>query len=593
MAKDIKFSEDSRHAIKVGIDKVADAVKITLGPKGRNAILDKGYGAPTITNDGVTIAKEIELEDKFENIGAELVKEVASKTNDIAGDGTTTSTVLTQAIIREGLKFVAMGVNPVGIRHGIEKAGEEVVKELKASAKTISTKEEIAQVATISAEDGSIGNIIAEVMEKVGKDGVITVEESQTFGMSSEVVEGMQFDKGYISPYMITDTDKMQAEFEDPYILITDKKISSLSEILPILEEIGKQGKKDIVIIAEEVDGEALATLVINKIRGTFNALAIKAPGFGDRRKEMLSDIATVTGGKVITEDIGIKLENTTIDMLGRAKKVIATKDNTIIVDGKGEKADIDARVAQIRKSIDASDSDFDKEKLQERLAKLVGGVAVLKVGAATESELTYKKHKVEDALAATKAAVEEGIVAGGGTALVKAGVAVRKAYEGGSITTSNKDLVTEIDAGFKVLLRALEEPLRQIVQNAGQEEGPVVANLVRKSESKTNGYNAVSGAMVDDMGPVVANLVRKSESKTNGYNAVSGAMVDDMVKEGIIDPVKVTRSAIENAISVSAMLLTTEVAITDLPEKNSPAGAPAMPPMGGMGGMGGGMMGM
>ena len=561
MAKDIKFDEDSRQAIKRGIDQVADAVKITLGPKGRNAILDKGYGAPTITNDGVSIAKEIELEDKFENIGAELVKEVASKTNDIAGDGTTTSTVLTQSIIREGLKYVAMGVNPVGIRHGIEKAGEEVVKELKASAKTISTKEEIAQVATISAEDGSIGNIIAEVMEKVGKDGVITVEESQTFGMSSEVVEGMQFDKGYISPYMITDTDKMQAEFEDPYILITDKKISSLSEILPILEEIGKQGKKDIVIIAEEVDGEALATLVINKIRGTFNALAIKAPGFGDRRKEILSDIATVTGGKVITEDLGIKLENTTIDMLGRAKKVIATKDNTIIVDGKGEKADIDARVAQIRKSIDASDSDFDKEKLQERLAKLVGGVAVLKVGAATESELTYKKHKVEDALAATKAAVEEGIVAGGGTAFVKAGVIVRKAYNTGTIKTSNNDLLTEVDAGFKVLLRALEEPLRQIVQNAGQEEGPVVANLVRKSESKTN-----------------------------GYNAVSGSMVDDMIKEGIIDPVKVTRSAIENAISVSAMLLTTEVAVTDLPEKDSPAGAPAMPPMGGMGG---GMMGM
>ncbi|MCK5490972.1 MAG: chaperonin GroEL [Candidatus Pacebacteria bacterium] len=564
MAKDIKFNEDSRQAIKRGIDEVADAVKITLGPKGRNAIIDKGYGAPTITNDGVSIAKEIELEDKFENIGAELVKEVASKTNDIAGDGTTTSTVLTQSIIREGLKFVAMGVNPVGIRHGIEKAGVEVVKELKASAKTISTKGEIAQVATISAEDSTIGNIIAEVMEKVGKDGVITVEESQTFGMSSEVVEGMQFDKGYISPYMITDTDKMQAEFNDPYILITDKKISSLAEILPILEEIGKQGKKDIVIIAEEVDGEALATLVINKIRGTFNALAIKAPGFGDRRKEMLSDIATVTGGKLITEDLGIKLENTTIEMLGRAKKVIATKDNTIIVDGKGEKLEIDSRVAQIRKAIDASDSDFDKEKLQERLAKLVGGVAVLKVGAATESELTYKKHKVEDALAATKAAVEEGIVAGGGTALVKAGVAVRKAYETGTIKVAGNDLQTEVDAGFKVLLRALEEPLRQIVQNAGQEEGPVVANLVRKSESKTN-----------------------------GYNAVTGMMVDDMIKEGIIDPVKVTRSAIENAISVSAMLLTTEVAITDLPEKNPSAGAPAMPPMGGMGGMGGGMMGM
>jgi len=557
MAKDIKFNEDSRQAIKRGIDKVADAVKITLGPKGRNAILDKGYGAPMITNDGVTIAKEIELENKFENIGAELIKEVASKTNDVAGDGTTTATVLTQAIVREGLKYVAMGVNPVGIRHGIEKAGEEVIKELKANAKKIETKEEIAQVATISAEDPEIGKIIAEVMEKVGKDGVITVEESQTFGMSSEVVEGMQFDKGYISPYMITNSEKMQAEFEDPYILITDKKISSLSEILPILEKITQQGKKDVVIIAEEVDGEALATLVINKIRGTFNALAVKAPGFGDRRKEMLSDIAVVTGGKVITEDLGIKLENATIDMLGRAKKVIAKKDSTIIVDGKGEKKDINSRVSQIRKEIQASDSDFDKEKLQERLAKLAGGVAILKVGAATESELTYKKHKVEDALAATKAAVEEGIVAGGGTALVKAGVAVRKKYESGTIKNFSKDLITEVDAGFKILLRALEEPLRQIVQNAGQEEGPVVANIVRKSEFKNN-----------------------------GYNAVSGTMVDDMIKEGIIDPVKVTRSAVENAISVSAMLLTTEVAVTDLPEKNQPSGGHAMS-------QGGGMMGM
>lgn len=559
MAKDIKFNEDSRQAIKRGIDKVADAVKITLGPKGRNAILDKGYGAPTITNDGVTIAKEIELENKFENIGAELIKEVASKTNDVAGDGTTTSTVLTQAIIKEGLKYVAMGVNPVGIRHGIEAAGKEIVKELKANAKKIDTKEEVAQVATISAEDSEIGNIIAEVMEKVGKDGVITVEESQTFGMSSEVVEGMQFDKGYISPYMITDTEKMQAEFEDPYILITDKKISSLSEILPILEKITQQGKKDVVIIAEEVDGEALATLVINKIRGTFNALAVKAPGFGDRRKEMLSDIAVVTGGKVITEDLGIKLENATIDMLGRAKKVIAKKDNTIIVDGKGEKKDIDAKISQIRKEIQASDSDFDKEKLQERLAKLAGGVAILKVGAATESELTYKKHKVEDALAATKAAVEEGIVAGGGTALVKAAVAVDKKLKEGKVKVAGKDFSEEFDAGFKTLLRALEEPLRQIVQNAGKEEGPVVANIVRKSEFKNN-----------------------------GYNAVSGTMVDDMIKEGIIDPVKVTRSAVENAISVSAMLLTTEVAVTDLPEKKD---APAMPPMGGgMGGMGMGM---
>lgn len=557
MAKDIKYDEKARQAIKVGIDKVADAVKITLGPKGRNAILDKGYGAPTITNDGVTIAKEIELEDKFENIGAELIKEVASKTNDVAGDGTTTSTVLTQAIIREGLKYVAMGVNPVGIRHGIETAGKEIVKELKANAKKIESKEEIAQVARISAEDPEVGNVIAEVMEKVGKDGVITVEESQTFGLSSDVVEGMQFDKGYISPYMITDTEKMKAEFEDPYILITDKKISSLNEILPVLEKITQTGKKDIVIIAEEVEGEALATLVINKLRGTFNALAIKAPGFGERRKEMLDDIATITGGKVITEDLGIKLENATLDMLGSARKIIATKDNTTIVDGKGDKQDIEKRISQIRKEIEASDSDFDKEKSQERLAKLSGGVAVLKVGAATESELTYKKHKVEDALAATKAAVEEGIIAGGGTALIKASVVVKKL----SIKTPTQDLADEFDAGFKVLLRALEEPLRQIVQNAGKEEGAVIANLIRN----------------------------KSELKNNGYNAIINKPVDDMIKEGIIDPVKVTRSALENAISVSAMLLTTEVAVTDLPDKKEAA---PMPPMGG-GGMGMPGMGM
>ena len=555
MAKDVKYNEDARQAIKRGIDKVADAVKITLGPKGRNAILDKGYGAPTITNDGVTIAKEIELEDKFENIGAELIKEVASKTNDVAGDGTTTSTILTQAIAREGLKYVAMGVNPVGIRHGIEAAGKEVIKELKASSKKIESKEEIAQVARISAEDPEVGDIIAEVMEKVGKDGVITVEESQTFGLSSDIVEGMQFDKGYISPYMITNTDKMEAEFEDPYILITDKKISSLNEVLPILEKITQAGKKDIVIIAEEVDGEALATLVINKLRGTFNALAIKAPGFGDRRKEILSDLAVVTGGKVITEDLGIKLENATLDMLGNARKIISTKDNTTIVDGKGEKSDIENRITQIRKEIEATDSDFDKEKLQERLAKLTGGVAVLKVGAATESELTYRKHKVEDALAATKAAVEEGIVAGGGTALVKAGVAVKNT----GVKIPSQDTKDEFEAGVKILLRALEEPLRQIVQNAGKEEGAVIANLVR------NG-------------------------KQDGYNAVSGAVVLDMIKEGIIDPVKVTRSALENAISVSAMLLTTEVAVTDLPSNKEDM--PAMPPMGG-GGMGMPGMGM
>jgi chaperonin GroEL len=570
MAKDVKFSEDARQSIKRGIDKVADAVKVTIGPKGRNAILDKGYGAPIITNDGVTIVKEIELEDKFENMGAQLLKEVASKTNDIAGDGTTTSTILTQAIIGEGLKYVAMGVNPVGIRLGIESAGKEVIAELKASSKKIKSREEIAQVATISAEDKEIGSIIAEVMEKVGKDGVITVEESQTFGLSSEVVEGMEFDKGYVSPYMITDPEKMKAELSEPYILITDKKISALSEILPILEAVAQAGKKDIVIIAEDIDGEALTTLILNKLRGVINALAIKAPGFGDRRKEMLADIAAVTGGKVVSEETGIKLENATIEMLGSAKKVIATKDNTTIVDGRGTKKDIESRIEQIRKQIENTKSDFDKEKLQERLAKLAGGVAVLKVGAATESELTYKKHKVEDALAATKAAVEEGIVAGGGTALVKAGVAVEKKFfkEGkismesiikseGKIDIQNISFEDEISAGVKILLRALEEPLRQIVKNAGKEEGAVIANFVKNDKAKNSGYNAITN---------------KTEN--------------DMVAAGIIDPVKVTRTALENAISVSAMLLTTEVAVTDLPEKKEHDH--------GHGGMGGGMgMGM
>ncbi len=557
MAKDVKFSEDARQSIKRGIDKVADAVKVTIGPKGRNAILDKGYGAPTITNDGVSIVKDIELEDKFENMGAQLLREVASKTNDIAGDGTTTSTILTQAIIGEGLKYVAMGVNPVGIRYGIEIAGKEVIAELQASAKKIKSRAEIAQVATISAEDAETGSVIAEVMEKVGQDGVITVEESQTFGFSSEVVEGMEFDKGYVSPYMITDTEKMKAEMNNPYILITDKKISSLNEVLPILEAVAQAGKKDIVIIAEEIEGEALTTLIINKLRGTFNALAIKAPGFGDRRKEMLADIAVVTGGKVVSEETGTKLENATLEMLGTAKKVIATKDNTTIVDGAGIKKDIQTRIDQIRKQIENTTSSFDKEKLQERLAKLSGGVAVLKVGAATESELTYKKHKVEDALAATKAAVEEGIVAGGGTALVKAGVAVSKKFADGNLVTNNGGFEDETAAGVKILLRALEEPLRQIVQNAGKEEGAVIANFVKNDKAKNSGYNAVTN---------------KTES--------------DMVAAGIIDPVKVTRTALENAISVSAMLLTTEVAVTDKPESKEHDH--------GHGGMGGGMgMGM
>lgn len=541
MAKDIKLSEDARISIKRGIDKVAEAVKVTIGPKGRNAILDKGYGAPTITNDGVSIAKEIELEDKFENMGADLIKEVASKTNDVAGDGTTTSTILTQAIIGEGLKYVAMGVNPMGIRHGIEKAGQAVIAELKEGAKKIKSHDEIAQVATISAEDAEIGKVIAEVMEKVGKDGVVTVEESQTFGLSSEIVEGMEFDKGYVSPYMITDTEKMKTEMSDPYILITDKKISSLNEILPVLELVAQAGKKEIVIIAEEIEGEALTTLIINKLRGTFSALAVKAPGFGDRREEMLTDIATVTGGKVITEKTGLKLENATLDMLGSAKRVIATKDSTMIVDGAGSKKAIQARVEQIKGQIEASTSSFDKEKLQERLAKLAGGVAVLKVGAATESELKYKKHKVEDALAATKAAVEEGIVAGGGTALVKAAVTVQKKFEDGKLKLDEKGFADEAAAGVKILLRALEEPLRQIVQNAGKEEGAVIANFVKGDRAKNSGYNAVT-----------------NETET------------DMVAAGIIDPVKVTRTALENAISVSAMLLTTEVAITDLPKKDT-----------------------
>ncbi len=560
MAKDVKFSEDARQSIKRGIDKVADAVKVTIGPKGRNAILDKGYGAPTITNDGVSIVKEIELEDKFENMGAQLLREVASKTNDIAGDGTTTSTILTQAVIGEGLKYVAMGVNPVGIRRGIEVAGQEVIAELKASAKDIKGREEIAQVATISAEDAEIGSIIAEVMEKVGKDGVITVEESQTFGLGSEVVEGMEFDKGYVSPYMVTDTEKMKAEMNSPYILITDKKISSLNEILPILEAVNATGKKDIVLIAEDIDGEALTTLIINKLRGTLNALAIKAPGFGDRRKEMLQDIAVVTGGKVISEETGVKLENASIEMLGTAKKVIATKDATTIVDGDGIKKDIEARVEQLRKQIENTKSSFDKEKLQERLAKLAGGVAVLKVGAATESELTYKKHKVEDALAATKAAVEEGIVAGGGTALVKAGVAVAKKFEEGKVDIKNEGFEDETAAGVKILLRALEEPLRQIVQNAGKEEGAVIADFVKTDKAKNSGYNAVTN---------------KTET--------------DMVVAGIIDPVKVTRTALENAISVSAMLLTTEVAVTEHADKDK-CSCSSSAGMGMGGGMGMGM---
>lgn len=534
MAKQIIYHEKAREALKVGIDAVADAVKVTLGPKGRNVVLEKGYGAPTITNDGVTIAKEIELEDKVENMGAEIIKEVATKTNDVAGDGTTTAVVLAQAIIKEGLKASTLGANPLGIKLGIDKAAESVVAALKKMAKPIKNREEISQVATISAESEEIGNIIADAIEKVGKDGVVTVEESQSFGVESEVVKGLQFDKGYVSPYMITNADRMEAEYDDPFILITDKKISSIKEILPLLEKMAQTGKKDLVIIADDVDGEALATLVVNKIRGILNTLAVKSPGYGDRKKEMLQDIAIVTGGKVVSEEIGMKLENADVDVLGRARKIISTKDNTTIVGGKGKKQDIEEREAQIRKQIQKSDSDFDKEKLQERLAKILGGVAVIKVGAATETEMKYKKMKIEDAVAATKAAIEEGIVAGGGTALLKAGIEAKNK----KLQPQSKDMAHEFNLGYEILLRALEEPVRQIVFNAGKA----------------------------DAGVVVANI--KSGGTNYGFNAAADKEVADMLKSGIIDPVKVTRTALQNAASAAGMLLTTEVAVAELPKQ-------------------------
>lgn len=556
MVKQIIFREKAKEGLKRGIDAVADAVKITLGPKGRNVILEKGYGAPTITNDGVTIAKEVELEDKIENMGAEIVKEVASKTNDLAGDGTTTAVVLTQAIVKEGMRVTTLGVNPLGIRRGIESATQSVVDALKKIAKPIKNKEEIEQVATVSAESAEFGKMIAYAIDKVGKDGVVTVEESQSFNVESEFVEGMQFDKGYVSPYMITNTERMEAVYEDAQILITDKKISSIQEILPLLEKIATTGKKDLVIISDDMDGEALTTLVVNKLRGTFNALAIKAPGYGDRKKEMLQDIAVLTGGKVVSEEVGLKLATADIGVLGKARKIIATKDNTTIVGGKGKKKDIDERIALIRKEISASDSNFDKEKLQERLAKLVGGVAVIKVGAATETEMKYVKMKIEDAVEATKAAVEEGIVAGGGTALLKANAIVAKDFADGKIKMP-KDLIKEYEVGFEILLRAIEEPLRQIVTNAGKHEGAVIANDIKKEISKNSASNA-------------------------GYDANADVIISDMLKAGIIDPVKVTRTALQNAASAAAVLLTTEVAISEIPKEK-----PAMPPMpGGMGGM-------
>ncbi|WP_018663923.1 chaperonin GroEL [Heyndrickxia acidiproducens] len=543
MAKEMKFGEEARRGMLRGVDKLADAVKVTLGPKGRNVVLEKKFGSPLITNDGVTIAKEIELEDAFENMGAKLVSEVASKTNDVAGDGTTTATVLAQAMIREGLKNVTAGANPVGIRKGIEKAVAAAVEELKAISKPIEGKASIAQVAAISSADEEVGELIAEAMERVGNDGVITIEESKGFSTEMDVVEGMQFDRGYASPYMVTDSDKMEAVLDDPYILITDKKISNIQEILPVLEQVVQQGKP-LLLIAEDVEGEALATLVVNKLRGTFNAVAVKAPGFGDRRKAMLEDIATLTGGEVITEELGLDLKSATVEQLGRAGKVVVTKETTTIVEGAGDSAAISARVNQIRAQLEETTSEFDREKLQERLAKLAGGVAVIKVGAATETELKERKLRIEDALNSTRAAVEEGIVAGGGTALVNVVQKVSSIEAEGDVAT-----------GVNIVLRALEEPVRQIALNAGLEGSVIVDRL-------------------------------KKEKVGIGYNAANGEWVN-MIDAGIVDPTKVTRSALQNAASVAAMLLTTEAVVADKPE---PAAAPAagggMPDMGGMGGM-------
>ena len=541
MAKDIKYGEDARKALQAGIDKLADTVRITMGPKGRNVVLDKKFGAPLITNDGVTIAKDIELEDAFENMGAQLVKEVATKTNDAAGDGTTTATLLAQTIVREGMKNIAAGANPMVLKKGIAKAVDTAVKTIVDNSKTVSGSDDIARVGTVSSADENVGKLIAEAMEKVTSDGVITIEESKTAETYSEVVEGMQFDRGYISPYMVTDADKMEAVYDDAFVLITDKKISSIQDILPLLEQIVKMGRK-LVIIAEDVEGEALTTIILNNLRGTFKVAAVKAPGFGDRRKEMLKDIAVLTGGEVISSELGLELSETTIEQLGQAKQIVIQKENTIIVDGAGDSDAIKSRVAQIRAAIETTTSDFDREKLQERLAKLAGGVAVIKVGAATEIEMKEKKLRIEDALAATKAAVEEGIVAGGGTAFINAIPAVEKL-----VPTLDGDEKT----GAKIILKALEAPVRQIAENAGL-EGSVIVDKIRRSRKLGYGFDA--------------------------YNEV----YTDMIPAGIVDPTKVTRSALQNAASVASMVLTTESLVADIKEENP---APAMP-AGGMGGM-------
>lgn len=549
MAKKIIFNESARAALKSGIDKVADAVKVTIGPRGRNVVLDKGYGTPIITNDGVSIAKDISLSDKFENMGAEIVKEVASKTNETAGDGTTTAVVLVQAIVAEGMKQITMGVNAMGVRLGIEKAAEEVVNALRDMAKPIKSKEEIRQVATIAAESEEIGKKIAETIEKVGKDGVVTVEESQSFGIETEVVEGMEFDKGYVSPYMVTNAERMEAEYKDAPILVTDAKISALNDILPLLESLAKSGRKELVIIADDVEGEALTTFVLNKLRGSFNILAVKAPGYGDRKKEILQDIAVTVGAELVSEELGVKLEKAEPRMLGAARKVIATKDKTVIVGGKGRKVDVTARVAQLKAQAEKTESKFDTEKLEERIAKLSGGVAVIKVGAATETEMKYLKLKIEDAVNATKAAIEEGIVPGGGTALVRAAekVATKK------VASTMASFEAEFRVGFNILLTALRAPLAQIAVNAGRGDGSIIVEKVREGKGNI------------------------------GYDAASDEIVPDMIARGIIDPVKVTRSGVQYAASAAAVLLTTEVAIADEPKEEKAD----------MGGMGGGMQGM
>lgn len=545
MAKQVIFGEEVKKKLQKGVDVVANAVKVTLGPRGRNVILDKGYGGPTITNDGVSIAKEITLKDKFENMGAEIVKEVANKTNELAGDGTTTATVLTQALFTEGLKQTTMGLNAMAVRAGMEHAAADVVEALRGMATQIEGIEEIKQAATISAESAEIGEKIAETINKVGKDGVVTVEESQSFGIETEFTEGMEFDRGYVSPYMVTNPERMEAEYKNAHILVTDKKISSIQEILPLLEKIAQTGKKELVIIADDIEGEALTTFVINKLKGGFSVLGIKAPGYGDRKKEVLQDIAITTGGELITNDLGIKLENVELSQLGKADRVVSTKDNTVIVGGQGEKTAIDERVVALRAQEEAATSKFDKEKIAERIAKLSGGVAVIKVGAATEMEMKYLKLKIEDAVNATKAAIEEGIVPGGGTSLVRAAYIVEKDL------LAKKDLGREELIGYKIVLKALEVPLRQIVDNTGRDEGAVIVQKVKEA-----GGNA-------------------------GYDAAKGEMVADMIKAGIIDPAKVERACVQHAVSAAAILLTSEAAVADEPEENKPA----MPDMSGMGG--------